>query len=240
MAVEQALVREPAAQEAAGQGSGRLPSLACRRRSDRGPGSRRGGLTVEETTVADTGLVEEARPGLLDGVTVIDLGQIYQRAVCDSASRSGRRQGDQGRAARGRAQPQASPVSGLWCRAPLPHAERQQVGRYAQPEDPRGAGAAAGDGRAGRRVGGELPAGSDGAARPRARDPARPAPVPDLHVEASGFGRDSPYGSLAAMDVTIQAMSGAMAATGYSNDPPVKQAQRSPTFSPGSTCAAAS
>ena len=32
---------------------------------------------MEETTVPDTGPVEEARPGLLDGVTVIDLGQIY-------------------------------------------------------------------------------------------------------------------------------------------------------------------
>ncbi len=43
-----------------------------------------------------------------------------------------------------------------------------------------------------------------------------------IYASSSGFGRDSAYGNRAAMDVTIQAMSGAMEATGYEHDPPVK------------------
>jgi formyl-CoA transferase len=43
-----------------------------------------------------------------------------------------------------------------------------------------------------------------------------------VYASSSGFGKDSGYGTLAAMDVTIQAMSGAMDATGFEGDPPVK------------------
>lgn len=43
-----------------------------------------------------------------------------------------------------------------------------------------------------------------------------------VYASSTGFGRNSRQGALAAMDVTIQAMSGVMSATGYEGDPPVK------------------
>lgn len=43
-----------------------------------------------------------------------------------------------------------------------------------------------------------------------------------VYASSSGFGRDGPYKSYPAMDLTVQAMSGIMETTGYSDRPPVK------------------
>jgi CoA:oxalate CoA-transferase len=43
-----------------------------------------------------------------------------------------------------------------------------------------------------------------------------------IYASGSGYGSTGPYRDLLAMDLTIQAMSGAMAVTGYADRPPVK------------------
>lgn len=43
-----------------------------------------------------------------------------------------------------------------------------------------------------------------------------------IYASSSGFGRDGPYRSYPAMDLTVQAMSGVMHTTGFSDRPPVK------------------
>ena len=142
------------------------------------------GLTVEETSGPDTGPADDGRPGLLDGVTVIDLGQIYNAPyatllLAQAGARVIKVEPPGGERNRKRAQSQVS-GAGL----PFLMLNANKLGVTLNLKLPEGRRAAAGDGGAGRRVGGELPARRDGAARPRARGPARPAPVPDLCVEA--------------------------------------------------------
>jgi CoA:oxalate CoA-transferase len=43
-----------------------------------------------------------------------------------------------------------------------------------------------------------------------------------IYASSSGFGRDGPYRNYPAMDLTIQAMAGVMATTGFPDRPPVK------------------
>ncbi|HKT72252.1 MAG TPA: CoA transferase [Steroidobacteraceae bacterium] len=43
-----------------------------------------------------------------------------------------------------------------------------------------------------------------------------------IYASSSGFGRDGPYKSFPAMDLTVQAMSGVMEITGFPDRPPVK------------------
>ncbi len=43
-----------------------------------------------------------------------------------------------------------------------------------------------------------------------------------IYASSSGYGRDGPYAAYPAMDLTVQAMSGAMHVTGYPDRPPVK------------------
>lgn len=43
-----------------------------------------------------------------------------------------------------------------------------------------------------------------------------------IYASSSGYGRDGPYASYPAMDLTIQAMSGALQVTGFPDQPPVK------------------
>ncbi|TWG92064.1 formyl-CoA transferase [Mesorhizobium sp. J18] len=43
-----------------------------------------------------------------------------------------------------------------------------------------------------------------------------------IYASSSGFGRDGPYKSYPAMDLTVQAMAGIMETTGFSDRPPVK------------------
>lgn len=43
-----------------------------------------------------------------------------------------------------------------------------------------------------------------------------------IYASSSGFGRDGPYSSYPAMDLTVQAMSGVMDTTGFPDRPPVK------------------
>jgi len=43
-----------------------------------------------------------------------------------------------------------------------------------------------------------------------------------IYASSSGYGRDGPYASYPAMDLTIQAMSGAIQVTGFPDRPPVK------------------
>lgn len=43
-----------------------------------------------------------------------------------------------------------------------------------------------------------------------------------VYAHGSGYGDDGPYAEYPAMDLTVQAMSGAMHTTGYSDQPPVK------------------
>ena len=43
-----------------------------------------------------------------------------------------------------------------------------------------------------------------------------------IYASSSGFGRDGPYRAFPAMDLTIQAMTGVMNATGFADRPPVK------------------
>lgn len=43
-----------------------------------------------------------------------------------------------------------------------------------------------------------------------------------IYASSSGYGRDGPYAQYPAMDLTIQAMSGALQVTGYADLPPVK------------------
>ena len=50
---------------------------------------------------------------------------------------------------------------------------------------------------------------------------------------SSGFGLDGPYRDLAAMDVTIQAMSGIMGVTGFPDGPPVKSGSTACDFIAG-------
>ncbi len=176
---------------------------------------------MEETTVPDTGLVEEARPGLLDGVTVIDLGQIYNAPyatllLAQAGARVIKVEPPGGERNRKRAQSQ---VSGAGLPFLMLNANKLGVtlnlkipeGRELLLEMAERADVLVENFRPGvmERLG----------LGPEILHDLRPSLI---YASSSGFGRDSPYGSLAAMDVTIQAMSGAMAATGYSNDPPVK------------------
>jgi CoA:oxalate CoA-transferase len=43
-----------------------------------------------------------------------------------------------------------------------------------------------------------------------------------IYASSSGYGRDGPYAAYPAMDLTVQAMSGALHVTGYPDRPPVK------------------
>jgi CoA:oxalate CoA-transferase len=43
-----------------------------------------------------------------------------------------------------------------------------------------------------------------------------------IYASSSGYGRDGPYAAYPAMDLTVQAMSGAMHVTGFPDGPPVK------------------
>lgn len=43
-----------------------------------------------------------------------------------------------------------------------------------------------------------------------------------IYASSSGYGRGGPYAHYSAMDLTVQAVAGVMALTGYPNDPPVK------------------
>ncbi len=43
-----------------------------------------------------------------------------------------------------------------------------------------------------------------------------------IYASSSGYGRDGPYAHYPAMDLTIQAMSGALQVTGFADQPPVK------------------
>jgi CoA:oxalate CoA-transferase len=43
-----------------------------------------------------------------------------------------------------------------------------------------------------------------------------------IYASSSGYGRDGPYAKYPAMDLTIQAMSGALQVTGFADGPPVK------------------
>lgn len=57
---------------------------------------------------------------------------------------------------------------------------------------------------------------------------------PDLiYASSSGFGRDGPYATYPAMDLTIQAMSGVMETTGFADRPPVKAGPAIADFSAG-------
>jgi formyl-CoA transferase len=180
-----------------------------------------GGLTVEETTVPATGLAGDGRPGLLDSVTVIDLGQIYNAPyatllLAQAGARVIKVEPPGGERNRKRAQ---SGVSGAGFPFLMMNANKLGVtlnlkmpeGRDLLLEMAERADVLVENFRPG--VMERLGLGPD------VLHDIRPSLI---YASSSGFGRDSPYGSLAAMDVTIQAMSGAMAATGYSNDPPVK------------------
>jgi hypothetical protein len=54
-----------------------------------------------------------------------------------------------------------------------------------------------------------------------------------IYASGSGFGRTGPYADNLALDLTIQAMSGLMSATGETGGRPLKAACRSPTSCPG-------
>lgn len=54
-----------------------------------------------------------------------------------------------------------------------------------------------------------------------------------IYATGKGYGSDGPYASMAAMDITVQAMSGTIASTGFPDGPPVKAGPAFIDFSGG-------
>jgi crotonobetainyl-CoA:carnitine CoA-transferase CaiB-like acyl-CoA transferase len=54
-----------------------------------------------------------------------------------------------------------------------------------------------------------------------------------VYATGKGYGQDGPYAHMAAMDITVQAMSGAIASTGFPDGPPVKAGPAFVDFSGG-------
>ena len=158
-----------------------------------------------------------AIPGPLNGIVVLDLGQIYNGPYCSFLL-----------ARAGATVIKIEPPGGENLRrrgvvggAMLPFAMLNSNKNFVtlEPEDRRRPRAVLRDGGAGRRAGGELRAGRHGPAGRRAGTKLQAENPRLIYAAGSGYGWSGPYRDYPAMDLTVQAMSGVMELDGLPGRP---------------------